>query len=987
MSINIPVSAEFDGSKVEAQLQAFRQQLNALGSQIAQANKVQFNPVGKSGVEDMRKMIAQFEALKRVSGDMNKRINATGQKGAGFFDLDWAKMYPDQHSRNRQMAKSFQYVTGSAFGGGLSPMPGGKPPAAPSGPQSPQRPSGGGAGGFIGGIAQAGLRAAGPAGGVAAGAMGTGMSAGFGAGMMGLLGGIGALAVGKVVGAITEKMGQAEDNLVAFDKLKRVLGDVSVSFVGLKTVLEGTAKGVGIKLGDAGQLASQFAKAGNLSGDQYGSLGGELRTGVGMSRSLGLDPSQGIGFLGSMRGMKATQDEQGSRKMALLVGETIAKSGAFAKADEVMGAISGYVTSQTRASFGANASGFAGMLSSMVGSGIPGMDVAGSAGLLGKINSNLAAGGAKGEASQMFTAMVGQSMGLDAYQTKFLREGGAFATNDNTFGKGSIGEIAGISGPSGGGSKTFMQASIEKLKSQYGNNPAQLADATANHFGISMRQAAGYLALAPNEMGGLEDQLKRSGVDLKDINYAGLGSLSKISSGTAGDRKGIASELWSRGGDSKLSQDERSKLDKVMKTGTEQEQKDVLTSLVASRDQEMTQGKYIRDTLVSVDNIKTLLAEQLLPVTQAMRDGIILIAGGGKKSGRQVQLDLMAVEHNENNAGIYRNSAYGTLNDRREELKSRTDASEDAIRRTYRDKPELMQSKIEERNKNLEEMANIDSKLAAAKEEQERLIKEENDAYKERKAALDPKDNSYTPGSTAIPEGWNAKGDDGSSPKSRTTPIGNAPAGTGGGAASGAGPSGALSADALLEGSSPEVERMAQAIYLQESGGGRNTSTSHAGAAGHMQMMPDTFNQYADSGWDIRNPSHNRRAALRLIKDLNNKAKGNTRSVFGGYYGGSGAIRADGSLKTFRDKKNPSFPNTQEYADQVMKRMQNMPQGTPVPSTGTPKPDRDQRSFIFDAQPIEIIHKNERGEQIGQSSQLSTRIRPATPFGADRAIA
>ena len=989
MTIKIPIAADFDGSKVEAQLQAFRQQLNALGTQIAAANKVKFDPVGKTSIEDMRKMIGQFEALKRVSGDMNKRINATGQKGANFTDLDWAKLYPDQNSRHRQMQKAFQYVTGSAFGTNAAPAPPGiRPPNAPPPPQGPNNGGGGGRGPGMGaGIAQAGLRAAGPVGGVAANAMGTGMSAGFGAGMMGLLGGIGALAIGKVVSSVTEKMGQAEDNLVAFDKLKRVLGDVNVSFVGLKSVLEGSARQVGVTFSEAGQLASQFAKSGNLQGNQFGTLAGELSTGVGMSRSLGLDPSQGVGFLGSMRGMKATQDEQGSRKMALLVGETIAKSGAFAKADEVMGAISGYVTSQTRASLSANASGFSGMFSSMVGSGIPGMDPTGAAGILSKINSSLSAGGAKGEASQFFSAGVGRSMGLDPVQTQILREGGAFATNDNTFGKGSVASRFGVKGPSG--SKTWMQGSIERLKAQYGSNPGLLAEATANHFGIGVRQAMGVLSIDPSKMGELEGQLSKSGVNLKDMNFAGLGSLAKVVSGSSSDRMGVASELWSRTGKDKLDAAESSKLDNVMKSGSEQEQKEVLTQLIASRDQEMTQGKDIRDTKVGVDNIKTLLAEQLLPVTQAMRDGIMYMAGGGKKSGREIQLDLMGVEHRENANGIIRNSEYGKLSDRRDELQARTSASEDAIRMTYRDKPAIMEAKLKERADNLAEMAEIDKKLVAAKAHQADLLEKENKAYEERKAGLDKQTESFTPGNRATPEGWRAPGggggggggaDAGGGAGGGRTAYGDAPAG-----ASDAG-GGDFGAEAAMEGLSNDEARLARSIYTQESAGGKDTRTSHAGAAGHMQMMPATFNQFADPGWDIRNPSHNRRAAMRYIKHLNKVSGGNIRSTAGGYYGGEGAIRADGSLKTFRDKKNSSFPNTQEYADQVMKRMRNMPEGTPLPQGGGGK-EQSQERFIFDSQPIEVIHKNERGEQVRAPAQLATRIRPATPFGADRAIA
>lgn len=956
MTIKIPIAADFDGSKVEAQLQAFRQQLNALGTQIAAANKVKFDPVGKTSLDDMRKMVAQFEALKRVSGDMNKRINATGQKGANFTDLDWAKLYPDQNSRHRHMQKAFQYVTGSAFGTNAAPAPPGiRPPNAPAAPQGSNGGGGGGHGpGVVGGIAQAGLRAAGPAGGVAANAMGTGMSAGFGAGMMGLLGGIGALAIGKVVSSVTEKMGQAEDNLVAFDKLKRVLGDVNVGFVGLKSMLEGSAGKVGVTFGEAGQLASEFAKSGNLQGNQYGTLAGELSTGVGMSRSLGLDPSQGVGFLGSMRGMKATQDEQGSRKMALLVGETIAKSGAFAKADEVMGAISGYVTNQTRASLGANASGFASMFSSMVGSGIPGMDPTGAAGILSKINSSLSAGGAKGEASQFATAMVGQRLGLDPIQTRALREGGAFATNDSTFGEGSVAARYGFKGPAG--NKTFLQATMEFVKERYGGNKGLQAEATANHLGIGMRQAMAVLSIDPSKMGELEGQLSKSGVNLKDMNFAGLGSLAKVVSGSSSDRMGVANELWSRTGKDKLDAAESSKLDTVMKTGSEQEQKDVLSQMIASRDQEMTQGKDIRDTKVGVDNIKTLMAEQLLPVTQAMRDGIMYMAGGGKKSGRQIQLDLMGVEHRENNNGIIRNSDYGKLTDRREELQARTNASEDAIRMTYRDKPEIMEAKLKERTDNLAEMAEIDKKLVAAKAHQTDLLEKENKAYEERKAGLDKQTESFTPGNRATPEGWRAPGDGASTATSGTGTAGS-----------------------LLD-----------AVIGQESGGqhlGANGGLlrSSAGARGIAQVMLGTGRDPGYGVSPLQNDSEEeyRRFGGDYLGAMLQLYGGDKQKALAAYNAGPG--RVNKSIQKHGTDWLQHMPKeTQNYVPNVLDRES---RGTPIPANGNAAERANARDPLATSQvsgemQLSLNLSAEARKLLqGPTSPLTTRLGPARPFG------
>ena len=185
--IKIPVGATFDQASVDQALQGFLSQLNRLGSSIAQANKVQFRPVDKATVQDMQKITASFENLRKISGDLNKRLKSTGQANAGFLDVDWAKLYADPHSRARQMQKAFEYVVGNHFIAGQQTP--GQGPAAhrppPSGSQpdsSSERNREGAAWAGVGvQIAQGGLRGAGGPGNVAAGALGRGMSGGVSA--------------------------------------------------------------------------------------------------------------------------------------------------------------------------------------------------------------------------------------------------------------------------------------------------------------------------------------------------------------------------------------------------------------------------------------------------------------------------------------------------------------------------------------------------------------------------------------------------------------------------------------------------------------------------------------------------------------------------------------------------------------------------------------------------------------------------------------
>lgn len=718
--LGIGVEATFDTKAVEQGAKKIEQTLQ-------EAGKVQINPVSPQAIKQVDVLTQKMQQLLKVDGELRRRVKATGQIGMNYADIDWGAMYPDAPSRKRKMATVNEYL-------GLpnhAAVPGG--PAAPPGPtaQPAARPPGGFAAGAMG-IAQSGLRAAGPVGGVAAGALNTGASAassggfmsGIGAGLGGLLGGLLALGVGKIVGGVMEKIGQAEDNNVQYDRLKRTIGDVGVSFEGLKAVFTSGAEKLRVTYGEYGALGMQFARAGNLQASQYTSMHEEVGTGIGLSRSFGLDPAQGVGILGQMRGMGVTSNVQDSRKFALLIGETIGKSGAFSKAEEVFDALGGYATSQTRSSMGAaNVSGYAGMYSGMVGSGIAGMDPMGAAGMLSRINASLSAGGAKGEASQFFTAQVGHRMGLDPIQTQILREGGAFASNDEAFGKDSVAARYGIKGP--GGSKTFLQGSLEELRAQYGGNKGMLAQATANHLGVNMRQAMGLLSVQPNQMG----EMQKYAGDLTKLNAGGIGNLSKVLYGTADDRQSVAQSMLRR---NDISQQDKEALtsDRFTK-GDPETQKQILSNLVAQHDQERTTGSDIRDSKNALDNIKTSLADKLVPLTLEMRHGIMAIAGAGSgKSSEEIMRGVVEADSKQRAKSIE-----GRFQPKKSGLVEQQDDLSTKLRTldpvklayTYRDKPEILEKKLQERALVEAELAEVGKRLAAIEKEKGDLLKAENE--------------------------------------------------------------------------------------------------------------------------------------------------------------------------------------------------------------------------------------------------------------------
>lgn len=621
-SVKIGVGAELSESDFQAVARGIERQFNAMGQTVAKASKQKFEPISIKTMRDLDDFRKRMAELLKIQTELSRRAKNTGQEALDPLSYNYSKLYTNQSTRIRKMQEVVQYLGGEFSG---------KDAKRPAWQQ-------------IGlGATQAGLRAAsgatGGVGGVAAGALGTGMSAGFGAGLMGLLGGVVALGVGKAVSAVAEHIGKAEQNNVDIDKLKRTVGDVGVAFDALKTAVHGSADRLGITFDEAGKLAMQFSKLGNLAGDRAAKeLSGELATSVGMARSFGLDPSQTTGVLGQMRGLGVTRNEQDTRRFALLIGEAIGRSSAFAKADEVMEAIGNYATMQTRNSMGgANLGGYAGMLSGMIGSGIAGMDPAGASGMLGRINAALSGGGASGEASQFVSAMVGKQMGLSPLQTKVLMEGGAFATNSEMFGGDSVyRKYMGKTGPSG--TSTFYEQTKKYVEGAYAgdSDDSRLlrAEAFGRHTGLNLNQSMAMLSINPAAMG----SLSRFG-NIADFNASGISGIATAMHGTAGDRQRLAENLLGRSGRGALSSEDAKALKDAMGTDSS-DLKELLAKLSAKYGQEETTGSIARDSKALLDNIKTSIADKLVPLTNDMREGILYLAGNREKTGADVLKEI-----------------------------------------------------------------------------------------------------------------------------------------------------------------------------------------------------------------------------------------------------------------------------------------------------------------------------------------------------------
>lgn len=1008
MSIKIPVQAVFDQQSIASGL-------NKLGQQIAIANKTKFDPIPAGAIKNMDELEKRFQKLLQLNREMARRVKVSGQSGNSFLDLDWGKLYDNDKTKSAKMAQAFQFVTGAGFSGG--------------------KQGGGNTNSFIENAknaatnaAHAGLNATNGAtggfGGVASGALNRGMSAGFGAGLMGLVGGALALGISKVIGSVTEKMDEAEANAIANDRLKRALGDVTVSFGTLESSVRATADQTHVLYSEAAKLTGLYAKTGNIGASEYRTLAGEAGVGIGMSKSFGIDPSQGVNTLAQFRGLRLTNSDQDTRRMALLIGETIGKSDAFAKSAEVMDAIAGFATNQTRMSLGAaNVGGYAGLFSSMVGSGIAGLDPQNSAGILSRIIGTLQQGGGAGEASQFFSSMVAERNGLNPIAGSVWRESPLSSVGQAFGGDTAVGRYLskrGVKLPGGSGGSFYSQT-MDQLKQQY-KDPWMLLEASSRHLGISKGQAAAMLDMQPNQMGELEGRLGKD-FDISKLKGEAIATMAKVLTGDQGVLTSVAGELRSRTGSNALNADERKRLDAAMSSGDMEQMKQTLLTLTASRGQEQTQGKDIHDSKVAIENLKTLMASQLIPLTQDMRAGILYLAGkddgltgvevlnkiaeaeSKSRIGRiektaeadknaadaEYQRKLQDLQLNPENSKI---SHLQWFKDYQAKVKAGTATAEDKDEYLYQfnsrerslgtatvyDDGGVSASRLkQDRNRRKEQ---IDAEAAKAVEKEASRLSEEKKRIDQADSIRLQQQDEATKDLTKEIKTLN---DTLSGDTPGATPASFGVGGAGGSVTGSTGDyafrsmgrrrGGKMAGDAglMMAVAAAEKEIGAPAGYLWAQMGVESNynpnAVSPAGAMGLAQVMPGTLrNLKKRSGRDLDpfNPAD----AVFIQKEVMKENYGR----FGNWDDAARAYNGGWNPRTWGNSE------TSSYVPKIRDRMRN---GTAIPEGSAGKQNGDQR-FILDAPPIEIIHRNERGQQIMPSQTLATTLRPASPFGTSR---
>ena len=626
MAIKIPVSAQFDAADLKQQIQMVNDQIRVLASQVGQANKQKFEPINVKSKEDLDAFIKQMQKLLKIQTELKTTMGKTGQGQTNPLMADWKKMYGDQAERIKKMQNMLQFL-GVEFDDQPAPKP--KPPApTPSNPSPAphSRPQNNNQPPAWQNHLSTMLRNAGPVGGTISGAMNAGLSGGAGAGLMGLVGGLAALGVGKIIGAIADKIGQAQDNVIGLDKLYRQVGGI-VSFSSLQRGVMSTANRLGMTNGDAIALASTYSRAANIQPGQ--NLGTGMLVSGGLARSYGLDPNSVAGTIGQLSASRVVNNDQQLRRMGLLMGEAIGKSGAFAQAGEAMQAISDFATQQARMSLTApNVPGYAGAMAGLMSSGIPGMDLQGSTNLLGRVNANLQRGGAMGDPSRAFMARMALRNGINnPMALEVLQSGGAFGTISSTLGPDSL--YGQRFGGNYQGDQTLLDMTRQSIHRAYGYGPDSVV-ALSRHLGVGINDALAIDQMSSADMSGVSDRLRRLKINPDSVNATSYAALGQIQSGKGLEVMG--NEYLKRGS---LDAGERQRLTDALRGADPQKLKDVLTEVAATHGPAKTEGSQIRDNVAKLNNQFEDYARRALPALDVMRMALVKMTGGSEDSLRR----------------------------------------------------------------------------------------------------------------------------------------------------------------------------------------------------------------------------------------------------------------------------------------------------------------------------------------------------------------
>lgn len=431
------------------------------------------------------------------------------------------------------------------------------------------------------------------------------------------LAGAGMAGIGAAIAGLVQAHGIATQEAHSVDFLKRQLGDIGVNFNTLRDLNRGASAGYGLSSVESASYARQFARGGNLRG--MGGLQDELRNAYGFSRAYGMDPSAGVGFFSSMRGIRVTIDETSSKKLGAILAESLEKGGNVAQAQEVMAAVQQFATSMARQTLTMpNVEAFAGGISSLTRLKLPGLDAQGAGSLLMQADQAMRQGGAKGEASLnvAYSALSQANPGISAFGAKAMMGLGLFGTGKD-LASSPWGRMTGFKST---GSMTNFEAVRNLIKANYGDKPEVFAASLQGFFGLNEQQAAVMAGFTPDQLGGIARMTKRRGIDFGKINSAGMQSLASIAAArNMGDLVPTIRSVRDR---KDIGDADRKALQSALETGDFGKVQDTLTDILSRADQEMSEGKKSLEVQKQMETALARLGDGLIPATNMIRDGV-----------------------------------------------------------------------------------------------------------------------------------------------------------------------------------------------------------------------------------------------------------------------------------------------------------------------------------------------------------------------------
>jgi hypothetical protein len=471
---------------------------------------------------------------------------------------------------------------------------------------------------------------------IGGGGVGSIAGAGLGSLVGGPLGLIASALGGAIGGRFDKGYGDAKQSALTYSEIRKAAGGLGADFHKLRETVQGLNTGLGVTHVEAAQLAKQFTITGNVTADKIQDIGYSLRTSAGFGRGYGLDPSQGVGFFALMRQNGVARTEGDNRKLALMIGESVAKSGNTAKMGEVLESVSSWVSSSTRASLSeANVGGYLSMLSSLSSTGLAGLvnSPGNAAAILNHADQSVRSGGARGEASRnfLYAALQSDNPAMNALDLNLLLEQGLMGDAKKAFGPDSAAYKAAemlndektkqhyreLSSNSHG---TNMASIMKSLEARSGGNTAMLLKSMGGVFGGSESDnAALYRAFgADTGLGKLKSILSSAGIDLERLETDKIGALAGVALGDTDSLK----KQWKKLQDMGMSSHDVSTVNDILKNkGEGEEFRQALIKMTAKYDKDS--GEQMLQKQADIANGIQELVENLIPTEIAIKDGIL----------------------------------------------------------------------------------------------------------------------------------------------------------------------------------------------------------------------------------------------------------------------------------------------------------------------------------------------------------------------------